>query len=187
MEETIYVRLTWNDPQTGAVTQHTYSPPIALGREYEQMPSHVGGKAVNRVVLPDPQVSRYHALITSSGGQVILTDRSANGTELNGERLHQTSRVLQSQDVLRLGSHRITVTLTTTSDPDATHIHAPTTAAPVTVVPKRSVQYSGLMILLALALVIVAAAAALTLVTTLLERFRPKPTSMSYLFIHLAR
>ncbi|MCS7030088.1 MAG: FHA domain-containing protein [Gloeomargarita sp. SKYG116] len=183
MEETIYVQLTWNDPQTGAVTQHTYTPPIAIGREYEQMPSRLGGKTVNRVVLPDRQISRFHALITSSGGQVILTDRSANGTELNGERLHQASRVLHGHDVIRLGSHRITITLATTNDPDATQINATTTGAPTTVTPKRSSSYTGLMIILALVLVIVAAAAAWTLVTTLLEQFRPKPapTQSSYL------
>ncbi|MEN9247546.1 MAG: FHA domain-containing protein [Gloeomargarita sp. GMQP_bins_44] len=179
MEEPLYIQLTWNDPQTGAVNQQTYLPPIAIGREYDQMPSHLGGKPVNRLVLPDRQISRYHALIISSGGKVLLTDRSANGTELNGERFHQASRVLHGQDVIRLGSHRITVTFTTTNDPNATQINTPTTAAPHTLSPKQPASYTGLVIVLALVLVMIAAAATWTLVTTLLEQFRPKSSPPS--------
>lgn len=179
MEEPLYIQLTWNDPQTGSVHQLTYTPPIALGREYDQMPSHLGGKPVNRIVLSDRQISRYHALITSSGGKVILTDRSANGTEINGERIHHASRVLQGQDVIRLGNHRISLTFSATGDPNATQLSAPTTAAPHTITPKQPASYTGLVIVLALVLVIVAAAATWTLVTMLLEQFRPKPAPSS--------
>ena len=180
MDEPIYVQLSWNDPATGAATQHHYAPPIAFGREYEQMPSRLGGKPVNRVVLPDKQVSRYHALISSSGDQVILTDRSANGTGLNGETLHQTSRVLRDQDVIRLGSHRITVTLLTTGDPNATQITAPTTATPAMVAAKRGRSNSGMMIVLALILIVAAAAATWGLVSMVLEQYRPKTPSTSH-------
>ncbi len=180
MDEAIYVQLTWNDPTTGAATQHQYAPPVALGREYEQMPSRLGGKTVHRVVLPDKQISRYHALISSSGGQVILTDRSANGTGLNGETLHQTSRVLQNHDVIRLGSHRITVTLMTTGDPNATQINAPTTATPAMVSTKRGGSNSGVMIILALILIVAAAAATWGLVSMVLNQYRPKTSTTFY-------
>lgn len=180
MDETIYVQLSWNDPATGAAVQHTYTPPIAFGREYEQMPSRLGGKPVNRVVLEDKQISRYHALISSSGGQVILTDRSANGTGLNGESLHQTSRVLHNQDVIRLGSHRITVTLTTAGDPDATQVNVPTTATPAMVGTKRGTSNSGVMMVLALILIVAAAAATWGIVSMVLEQIRPKAPSTSY-------
>jgi hypothetical protein len=180
MDETIYVQLSWNDPATGAAAQHHYALPVAFGREYEQMPSRLGGKTVNRVVLPDKQISRYHALISSSGGQVILTDRSANGTGLNGENLHQTSRVLHNHDVIRLGSHRITVTLMTTGDPNATQINAPTTATPAMVGTKRGGSNSGVMIILALILIVAATAATWGLVSMVLDQYRPKTPSTSY-------
>ncbi|MEN9218661.1 MAG: FHA domain-containing protein [Gloeomargarita sp. DG_2_bins_126] len=179
MDETIHVQLSWNDPATGAAVQHTYTPPITFGREFDQMPARLGGKPVNRIVLADRQVSRYHALISSSGGQVILTDRSANGTGLNGESLHQTSRVLHNQDVIRLGSHRITVMLMTAGDPDATHITAPTTATPALVGAKRGNNNSGIMMILALILILAAAAATWGLVSMVLEQVRPKTPGTS--------
>ncbi len=185
MDEEIWVQLSWNDPATGAAIQHSYVPPVALGRELDQMPSRLGGRPVQRVVLQDRQVSRYHALISSSGGQVILTDRSANGTGLNGETIHQTSRVLHDQDVIRLGNHRITVTLTTSDDPNATQVTAPTTASPAMITAKRQANYSGLMILLGMLLVLAAAVATWGLVSLVLERYRPKPTGTSHILVRV--
>jgi FOG: FHA domain len=178
MDEEIYVQLSWNDPATGAAVHYHYAPPVAFGREFDQMPSRLGGRPVQRVVLHDRQISRYHALISSSGGQVILTDRSANGTGLNGETIHQTSRVLHNQDVIRLGNHRITVTLTTHNDPDATQVNAPTTATPAMVEAKRQANHAGLMILLAMVLVL-AAAATWGLVSLVLNQYRPRPAGTS--------
>ena len=53
--------------------------------------------------LPDESVSRYHAVMTVTGGVWSITDLgSKSGTFVNGERIQQTS--LQSGDVIQFGT-----------------------------------------------------------------------------------
>jgi hypothetical protein len=48
----------------------------------------LGGAVGNRLVLPDPRISRHHAVIRMERGKVLLVDtRSANGTKVNGRRV----------------------------------------------------------------------------------------------------
>jgi hypothetical protein len=107
----IYVQLTWEDPVTGKVQHPLLHPPVAIGRDLEQMPEKLGEKSVSRLTLENRQVSRFHALITVANYQLYVTDRSANGTFLNGQLLHQGSQPISSKDTLRIGPYKITANL----------------------------------------------------------------------------
>lgn len=54
----------------------------------------------------DDQVSRRHAELQRSGGQWRITDRSSNGSYVNGQRI--VEQVLNNGDRLRLGSSELT-------------------------------------------------------------------------------
>lgn len=74
-------------------------PPVVLEGEDTSL-----GRAIdNDVVLEDPAVSSYHAVIHFSSGDFILADEgSANGTYVNGRQL-TSARSLQPGDEIRLG------------------------------------------------------------------------------------
>lgn len=102
--------LSWLDPITGDTKMPHLSPPIAIGREFGRMPSESEGQRVSRLVLSSSQVSRYHALLTKSQGQLIVIDQnSSNGLLINGEK--QTQVTLKQGDRLRIGPYEITVSL----------------------------------------------------------------------------
>src|SRR5690606_15193872 len=74
----------------------------------------IGRSPDNDWVLPDPErfVSSQHAVISVENGEYILTDRSTNGTILNGRELAQGSRVrLASGDTLTIGNYEISVSV----------------------------------------------------------------------------
>jgi ABC transport system ATP-binding/permease protein len=66
------------------------------------------GRADTDIVLDQPLVSRHHAALTWEGDHHVLHDRgSANGTWLNGRRVHGSAR-LQPGDVVAIGTFRLT-------------------------------------------------------------------------------
>lgn len=78
------------------------------GREY-QVPE--GGLVIGRdasceVVLTSDEVSRRHAEIRPGPAGYVLTDSSANGTLVNGQRI-AGARVLARADVIRIGSDEL--------------------------------------------------------------------------------
>jgi hypothetical protein len=59
------------------------------------------------IVLSDPNVSRRHAEVRRAGAAYVLVDLgSTNGTEINGQRVEETS--LMPGDVIGVGQTRIT-------------------------------------------------------------------------------
>lgn len=124
--ETIYVQLTWEDPETNELQQPLLAPPIAIGRETGQIPEKLGTDDVACLRLPHKQVSRYHALITMSNNQMYITDYSANGTFVNGRRLKKGSQPFSSKDTLRIGPYKITAALMGEHDLDATELNRET-------------------------------------------------------------
>ena len=75
------------------------------GREYV-----IGGNGLSigrdagcDVVVPSTEVSRKHAEIMSGAGGYVVSDQSANGVFVNGERIQQ-SQVLGRGDVVRVGN-----------------------------------------------------------------------------------
>src|SRR5918995_49560 len=74
------------------------------GRELQLDADATIGREGCDVVLPDPEVSRRHAAIRSTGTGVAVEDLgSSNGTFVNGERVSGT-RPLSHGDVVRFGN-----------------------------------------------------------------------------------
>ena len=75
--------------------------PVAI--RLEEGTTHIGRDFAADIRLEDLSLSRRHAiLVHGSGETVILDDRSANGTLLNGERVLRAT--LRDGDVVVLGS-----------------------------------------------------------------------------------
>ncbi|MFO0143198.1 MAG: FHA domain-containing protein, partial [Aphanizomenon sp.] len=96
--------------------------PVALGRDITQLPAVINGETVSPVVLLDSskQISRFHAQITLENNELYVEDKSANGTELNGEKLIKKRRALNSGDRLGIGNYTITVVPVRSEDENAT-------------------------------------------------------------------
>src|ERR687886_763658 len=82
------IQLSWDDPATGERREPTLAIPIALGRDFNAMPAQIQGRPVSRMVLNSLEVSRFHVLIdTDSGALVVIDQNSRNGTFVNGQRV----------------------------------------------------------------------------------------------------
>ncbi len=69
------------------------------------------GREATDILLDDDQVSRRHALIRVDNGTVELSDlRSANGTEVNGERITSTVK-LGHGDAIKVGNTTLRIEL----------------------------------------------------------------------------
>lgn len=70
----------------------------------------IGRSPENIIVIPDPTVSRKHALITKNGDRVIIKDLgSKNGTYVlnNGEFQRINEYVIDKEVTLRLGLYTV--------------------------------------------------------------------------------
>jgi len=69
----------------------------------DHSPFTVGRKVEKDLVIPDPRVSRDHALIVSENGKFIVEDQgSKHGTFVNGERVQR--KALERNDRLEFGA-----------------------------------------------------------------------------------
>lgn len=74
------------------------------GREIMLAPGHTIGREGCEIVLPDPEVSRRHALICLLDSELAIEDLSSmNGTWINGERITGI-RTLAAGDSLKFGN-----------------------------------------------------------------------------------
>ncbi|MDY6783210.1 MAG: FHA domain-containing protein [Cyanobacteriota bacterium] len=104
----LQIQLSWDDPATGNHRQPVLNVPVALGREFGQMPAEANGKPVSRMVLNSLEISRFHVLIDWENGSFWVTDQgSRNGIQVNGRR--QTRMALARGDILTLGPYQITI------------------------------------------------------------------------------
>jgi hypothetical protein len=70
--------------------------------------ARIGRSTDNHIVLLGVEVSRHHAVIIDTGASYVITDlRSANGVELDGQRV-QISATLADGDRIRIGEHEFT-------------------------------------------------------------------------------
>ncbi len=77
------------------------------GRQYPlgAAATHIGRLSDNDIVLSDADVSRHHAAIVETGtGFMIMDLRSANGVEVQGQRI-AASADLADGDHIRIGGH----------------------------------------------------------------------------------
>jgi len=118
------IKLTWTNPTNREQQQVRGSLPIALGRDLEEMPAEIDGKPVSRIVLENGQISRFHLLLTKSDAGVIVSDRSKNGTYLNGQRFHQIEQPVVSGDRLQVGACNIMLAWLSVPPIDATQVVA---------------------------------------------------------------
>jgi pSer/pThr/pTyr-binding forkhead associated (FHA) protein len=102
------ISLTWENPATGERRSPVLNTPIAIGREFVQLPSEIGGKRVSRIQLDDGQVSRFHVLLDEENGLLVAIDHnSSNGIEINGNR--QLRGYLNPGDRLKISGYVLTV------------------------------------------------------------------------------
>jgi len=68
-----------------------------------KLKTRVGRERDNELVLTDPRVSRYHAVIELDNGRWVIRDQnSANGTFVNGKRI-SAGKVLHPDDHIQIG------------------------------------------------------------------------------------
>jgi pSer/pThr/pTyr-binding forkhead associated (FHA) protein len=102
------ISLTWEDPVTGELRSPVLNTPIAIGREFSQLPSEIAERRVSRVQLTDGQISRFHVLLDEENGLLLVTDnQSINGLEING--IKQLRGYLKAGDRLGIGSYVLTI------------------------------------------------------------------------------
>lgn len=87
---------------------------LADGTEELLVPDAAGAVVVGRdpachVVLPSPEVSRRHVTLQVVGGNLVVTDTSANGTFLGNEHVHNTALAVPLQTPVRVGPYLLTV------------------------------------------------------------------------------
>lgn len=119
----VLIQLSWDDPTTGMPHHSVYQAPVAIGRETTQMPEVLGNQPVSHLKLDHKQVSRYHALISVINHQFQITDKSANGTFLNGRPVRQNSQIFTIKDTVRIGPFKITVELLKERETNATELN----------------------------------------------------------------
>lgn len=105
------IQLSWDNPATGERREPTLGIPIALGRDFNAMPAQIQGRPVSRMVLNSLEVSRFHVLIdTDSGALVVIDQNSSNGTFVNGNRIATNGRTLLANgDSLQIGPYQISI------------------------------------------------------------------------------
>jgi hypothetical protein len=91
------------EPQTGVGGR---SAVAALrdkaGHHYQlnKATTRIGRLADNDIVLDDTDVSRHHAVIIDTGTGFVITDlRSANGVEVQGERIRDSAMLAHGDDI----------------------------------------------------------------------------------------
>ncbi len=92
------IRIVYRDPESQReVTQDFDGEHVRMGRE-----------GSNELVLPYMEVSRFHAELFVSDRAVTLTDRSTNGTYVNGERVFG-KQMIAGGDRIGIGNCVLTV------------------------------------------------------------------------------
>jgi pSer/pThr/pTyr-binding forkhead associated (FHA) protein len=86
----------------------------------------IGRGAAADVSIPDPSISRRHALARLEGKTVVLEDLgSANGTFLNGNPVRSATRA-EDGDRLKIGAVEVELRIDEKGDPAADPIATPT-------------------------------------------------------------
>jgi pSer/pThr/pTyr-binding forkhead associated (FHA) protein len=146
------IQLSWEDPITGDSRNPSLTVPVAMGREFSQMPSELNGERVSRLVLNSAEISRFHLLIVWENNQFwVMDQKSQNGIFINGQR--EQKAVLKNGDILQIAPYEIRITwgnnitaLPTTSNsqilfnpqtnlPDPTQFSAPPVVSPTNSFP----------------------------------------------------
>ncbi|MDY6782322.1 MAG: FHA domain-containing protein [Cyanobacteriota bacterium] len=129
------VQLSWIDPETNTQQQPLLNTPVALGRTFEQMPTTLKGKQVARIVLRDPRVDDFHAVIAERKGRLMVADRHSVPTiAINGRNC--TGGELQDGDRLFISPFEIEIRIVSSRQGPSPPIRTPESlSSPVTSAP----------------------------------------------------
>jgi hypothetical protein len=121
--EPVVIQLNWEDPVTGESQSASRQLPIAIGRDASKMPTHLDQQSVSQLELVHQQVSRCHAVISMVNRQLYISDKSANGTFLNGRLIQKSGQVLTSKDTVRVGPFKLTAVIVNNTDANSTELN----------------------------------------------------------------
>ena len=108
------IQLYWIDPNTGESRQPLLETPVAIGREFSQMPQQSNAERVSRVVIQDDLIADYHTLIDWQNQELIIIDQNtSSGIKINGVQL--TNGSLKNGDRLQIGLCEIVINFTNTT------------------------------------------------------------------------
>ncbi|MEA5515510.1 FHA domain-containing protein [Nodularia sp. UHCC 0506] len=108
------IQLSWIDPNTEERREPLFTTPVAIGKNFEEMPAEINDKLVSRVVIADDLVAGYHVLITEENQRLIAISQDSNmGMKINS--LHKSNGSLKDGDRLQVGNCEIVVNLTATN------------------------------------------------------------------------
>jgi hypothetical protein len=110
----LQIQLSWIDPNTEERREPLLEIPVAIGREFQEMPQESDGQRVSRVVIQDDAIADYHALIDWQNQELTISDQnSGSGIKINGVQLNSAS--LRNGDRIEIGSCEIVVSFTATA------------------------------------------------------------------------
>lgn len=95
------IQLIWTDPASGEERQALLAMPVALGRVLAALPASHEGQPVNPLLLEDPAVAEYHALLSVRNDTPLVTTPTGQTVKLNGLPLPMAT--LLDGDVLEIG------------------------------------------------------------------------------------
>ena len=121
--EPVVIQLNWEDPETGESQYASRQLPVAIGREASKMPKELQHQPVAHLELIHQQVSRCHAVISMVNRQLHISDRSANGTFLNGRPIQKAGQTFKSKDTLRIGPFKMTAVIVSSTDANSTELN----------------------------------------------------------------
>jgi pSer/pThr/pTyr-binding forkhead associated (FHA) protein len=102
------IRLSWVDPTSGERREPLLNTPIALGREFLQLPTKIKNRRASRIQLNDDLVAEFHALLVEENGLLTVIDQdSPNGLNINNQP--QLRGYLHAGDWLSIGNLQILV------------------------------------------------------------------------------
>jgi FHA domain len=108
----LQIQLFWTDPNTGEARQPSLETPVAIGREFSQMPSEINGKRVARMVIKDDLIADYHALIDWQNQELTIVNQSSNSSSLKINNIETPSSSLNNSDRIQIGECEIVVNFT---------------------------------------------------------------------------
>ncbi|MDV3348027.1 FHA domain-containing protein [Leptolyngbyaceae cyanobacterium CCMR0082] len=121
--EPVVIQFNWEDPVTGESQYASRQLPVAIGRETSKMPTQLENQPVSHLELIHQQVSRCHAVISMTNRQLYLSDKSANGTFLNGRPIQKNGQIFKPKDTIRIGPFKLTAMIINTTDANSTELN----------------------------------------------------------------
>ena len=103
------VQLTWIEVESEQKRSPTFETPVAIGRTFGLMPSHLEGNRVSRLVIDDADIWDYHALLLERDSQLVIQPRRSQ-VKVNGELCSRDFCLLREGDRVQIGSYEIEIT-----------------------------------------------------------------------------